>query len=34
MNYIRNLLERAKDFSWEKCAEEHYSYFNELITKK
>jgi glycosyltransferase involved in cell wall biosynthesis len=27
-------IERAKDFSWEKCAEEHYSYFNELITKK
>lgn len=27
-------LERAKDFSWEKCAEEHYSYFSELITKK
>lgn len=27
-------LERAQDFSWNKCAEEHYSYFSELITKK
>lgn len=27
-------LERAKDFSWEKCAEEHYTYFQELIAKK
>ena len=27
-------LERAKDFSWEKCAEAHYSYFSEIISKK
>ena len=27
-------LERAHDFSWNKCAEEHYSYFSELIIKK
>ncbi|HUH75201.1 MAG TPA: glycosyltransferase family 1 protein [Chitinophagales bacterium] len=30
----RKSLQRAQDFSWEKCAEQHYSYFYELITKK